>query len=486
MRDAISPPEGGNLSIVMANCNLSRPSLLPPNQLRTNRVHKSTRFGWFVLGTWAVAMTFALTGCTGESSSGGGEQPGVGLPEADPPPRNSGESADVVLDWMALHLDMVRRESVSAPVATRVFANAALAIEAAVSLATGGEALAIEGMNYPEPPSELLNLEVATSAAAAQATRELFPSRDATRSADALEAHHRRAFGSANDEASVVFGRAVADAVIARAATDVFDTVERRLRPEPDRPGGWEPTPPAFQRALEPGWGDLRPLVANDTDCPVADPVAYSEDPESTFFAEAMAVFNITGALTADQRRTAQYWNDRPGFSFTPSGHWVHIALTELEHELQLGDTNVSLNNAADLYALLSVAQADTFIANWVVKYRTDVIRPVSYLRQLVDPDWLPALNTPPFPEYPSGHSAGSAAAAEVLTKVLGEREFTDTTHASIGWPARTYASYDDAAAEASRSRLYGGIHYPMGSQAGAKQGRCIAEVVLERLDRSR
>jgi len=116
------------------------------------------------------------------------------------------------------------------------------------------------------------------------------------------------------------------------------------------------------------------------------------------------------------------------------------------------------------------------------VKYRTNLLRPVTYIQRLVDPDWLPFLPTPPFPEYPSGHSSGSAASATVLTELLGDRAFTDTTHDRIGWAPRQFDSFADAAAEASQSRLYAGIHYPMGLRAGADQGRCIAGTALTRL----
>lgn len=443
------------------------------------------------VGAVAIGLGF-MAGCSGGAGSGGtgaGDVAGSALvaevprPEADPVPRDDPDPAAVVVDWMDLHLDLVRRESVSAPVATRVFANAAVAIAGAAALATGDQPLVIDGIDYPSVPDGAdLNAAVVTASAAAEATRMLFPSRFARQSVDALEAHHYGSFSG--DDESVLFGRQVADAVMARAATDGYDTVDRRRFATSGLPGAWEPTPPGFQRPLEPGWGELKPFVASDDDCPVADPVPYSEDPNSAFFAEAMAVYNTDAALTDEQVATARYWNDRPGFTFTPSGHWVFITAAELDAERADTDTDVSLVDAATTYALLSVAQADAFIANWVVKYRTDVVRPVTYLRNLVDPDWLPVLNTPPFPEYPSGHSTGSAAAATVLTSVFGDREFTDSTHEDLGWPARTYSSFGEAATEASVSRRYGGIHYPMGSVAGEEQGVCLAGVVLERLAR--
>lgn len=449
---------------------------------------------------WVLRRTLALSavsvglvfgsGCSaGESSTGTGPTGvsgsdlvlDVARPETDPKPRDGNNPATVVSDWMDLHLDLVRRQAVSAPVATRIFANAAVATAVAAALATDDQPLAIDGIAYPPAPSGVsLNAAVVASSAAAEASRALFPNADARESVDALEAHHYRTF--AGDDESVLLGRRVADAVMARAASDGYDTIERRRPPITARPGTWEPTPPAFRRAREPGWGNLLPFIASDDDCPVGDPVPYSEDPDSPFFDQAMAVYNIAEALTDDQRDTARYWKDRPSFTSTPSGHWIHIGRTELDRDLDERPRETSLAVAAELYALLAIAQADTFIANWKVKYRTDVVRPVTYLQKLIDPDWLPVLNTPAFPEYPSGHSAGSAASASILARTFGDRGFTDTTHAVLGWPDRTYSSFTEAAMEASQSRLYGGIHFPMGLSAGEQQGRCIANVALDRI----
>jgi hypothetical protein len=440
-----------------------------------------------VAGLLAIAI---VAGGCGDAKPTGSERP-VG----DPVPRNAEQPGDVVLDWMDLHLDLVRRESVSAPVATRVFAYASVALEAAVALAEGREPLDVNGIAYPPPSDGSLNPAVAASAATAEVSRRLFANRNAGASIDALEAHQLSIAADSSDndgsidEASIALGREVADAVMERASVDGYDTVER-VRPElGSQPWSWRPTPPGFARAREPGWGELVPFVATVADCPVPDPVDYSTATESEFFAEAMAVLEADAQLTEAQIETARYWNDRSGLTFTPSGHWVHIAGTELERDSSLVAGEVaewlgSLEFAAQLYALVSIAQADTFIANWAVKYDVDLLRPVTYLREQVDPEWLPAIDTPPFPEYPSGHSAGSAASATILSAIIGEQPFTDTTHTALGWPDREFDSFDEAAEQASLSRLYGGIHFPMGLSAGAQQGRCMAEVVLQRLGR--
>jgi hypothetical protein len=138
---------------------------------------------------------------------------------------------------------------------------------------------------------------------------------------------------------------------------------------------------------------------------------------------------------------------------------------------------------AAEVYAVLSIAVADAFISCWEEKYRSMVIRPVTYIQRVIDPGWDPFLATPPFPEYSSGHSVQSAAAATVLEAMLGDSvSFEDDIHLNIGQPPRRFSSFRAAADEAAISRLYGGIHYPMAIANGISQGNCVGRRVLERL----
>jgi membrane-associated phospholipid phosphatase len=128
-----------------------------------------------------------------------------------------------------------------------------------------------------------------------------------------------------------------------------------------------------------------------------------------------------------------------------------------------------------DVLARLGIAVADAFIACWASKYDYDLLRPVTYIRRFIDPKFEPLLNTPPFPEYPSGHSTQSAAAAVVLTAIWGaDYAFDDDTHADDGLPARSFPSFQAAAAEAAISRLYGGIHFRAAIERGLEQGRCV------------
>jgi hypothetical protein len=145
-----------------------------------------------------------------------------------------------------------------------------------------------------------------------------------------------------------------------------------------------------------------------------------------------------------------------------------------------VSEQGYSLDRAAEAYAKLGIAVADSFIGCWNAKYDYNVLRPITYIQSTIDGNWQPLLNTPPFPEYPSGHSVQSAAAAVVLTELFGENfAFTDHTHDDHGLEPRSFASFNQAAEEAAVSRLYGGIHFRAAIENGLEQGRCIGEKVV-------
>jgi hypothetical protein len=187
-----------------------------------------------------------------------------------------------------------------------------------------------------------------------------------------------------------------------------------------------------------------------------------------------MEVLAVTGALSDEQERIARFWSDDPMLSPTPPGHWIAIALTVIE------DRDLDIRRASDMLARLGIAMADAFIGCWRTKYQYDLLRPVTYINRVIDPGWRPMLATPPFPEYPSGHSSQSGAAAEVLGGLVGtDVAFVDRTHVDDGLPARRFGSFRAAADEAALSRLYGGIHFRSAIERGLDQGRCVGRHVL-------
>lgn len=247
-----------------------------------------------------------------------------------------------------------------------------------------------------------------------------------------------------------------------------------------DRPSGADEILPDIDptAALEPYWGRVATWGMSAAEaCAPPPPIEYSDRPGSAFWAQVDTVYRTSLELTDEQRTIALHWADNPGNTGTPPGHWVSI-LRQVVGQLELSPLQ-----AAETFALTGLGLADAFVSAWHEKYRSNVVRPVTYIRDHVDSSWETVVVTPPFPEYTSGHSVVSGAAGEILTTLLGDgRAFVDSTHISSGIAPRRYASFRAAADEASISRLYGGIHYPMAIVAGKSQGVCVARALLDRV----
>jgi hypothetical protein len=319
------------------------------------------------------------------------------------------------------------------------------------------------------------------NAALAFMTRSLFPTApDALRAeVDQLEAQLWDDVPSGILLRSVDRGREVAAAVDAWSRDDGGHEGYLRNFPSdyvpPAGAGLWVPTPPGFMPALQPYWGGNR-CMALDTAlaCDPGPPPPFSIDEDSAFFAEALEVYETVNALTPEQLAIALFWSDDPGQTATPPGHSVSILGQVIRAQER------SLADAAEAYVRLGIAVCDAFIACWRVKYIHNLIRPISYIRSQIDPAWgdpLP-VTTPPFPEYTSGHSIQSAAAAEVLRTTFGEVAFTDHTHDGRGLAPRSFDSFSAFAQEAAISRLYGGIHFRSAIERGLEQGRCVGATV--------
>jgi hypothetical protein len=133
------------------------------------------------------------------------------------------------------------------------------------------------------------------------------------------------------------------------------------------------------------------------------------------------------------------------------------------------------------IYTSISIGLMDAFICCWDEKYRTNRIRPETAIRKYIDPAWTPLLQTPPFPEYLSGHSVISASSATILTQFFGDKfHYTDSVEISYGLPARSFNSFNEAAIEAGVSRYYGGIHFMDAIDEGRKQGIKVGEWVMQ------
>jgi hypothetical protein len=408
--------------------------------------------------------------------------------------------ADVAIEWFRLAVELVRRApGYAPPVAARTFGYMGVTLyEALVPGMPGYQSLVGQLNAMPPMPWPAAGVEyhwpTVANAALAQSARLLFPTVTdlPLRAINALEARlaaeiaGQAAPGAVEAdvlEASVAHGRAVAEAVFAWSQSDgghegYLHTVAADYVLAAGE-GLWQPSAPDYGLPLLPAWGENRPLLLPAGDaCAAPPPPAYSTDPASPFYREAREVYDTVRALSKEQREIALFWADDSGTTATPPGHSLSIASQVMAVE------RVSLAQATELYARLGIALNDSFIVCWKTKYIYNVVRPLTYIQQVIDPNWnapeiTDPLVTPPFPEYTSGHSVEARAAAEVLTAAFGDHyRFTDVTHVDRGLAPRTFPSFYAAAAEAAVSRLYGGIHYRSAIEQGLAQGACVGRRV--------
>ena len=271
----------------------------------------------------------------------------------------------------------------------------------------------------------------------------------------------------------VLSGSAAPIADAARADTrNLFSNRPKDLGPKTTLPQ-FNPT-----KTTEPYWGTLRTFAIRDGDeCQPPAPPVYSEVPGSDFYRMGRELYDSTRNLDAEKKAIALFWADNPIATGTPGFHWISV----INQMVTL--RGLSAEQTVEAYALTSIAIADAFVGCWKEKFRSQVVRPVTYVNRVIDPRWQTLFPTPPFPEYPSGHSTLSGAAATVLIGLLGDSTaFTDSTQVDIGAPARSFRNFSHALNEVAVSRVYGGIHYMPAVTNGMVQGKCIGQRVLQRV----
>ena len=263
-----------------------------------------------------------------------------------------------------------------------------------------------------------------------------------------------------------------------------------------DDPSRWQPTPPAYMDGIEPHWNEIRTFLIDSAQQFKPEPhPEFSMDKDSKFYKELMEVYNTGNEIQkngddSEKVEIAKFWDCNPFVSVTrghfmfatkkisPGAHWILI--TKIVTRM----TNSNVEETVNAYTKTSLAIADAFISCWDEKYRSNLIRPETLINQTIDPDWLPILQTPPFPEYSSGHSVVSGAASVILTKIFGENfHFDDDTELQFGLPMRSFDSFYQASSEAAISRMYGGIHYRAAIENGLEQGKRVGRYIADKLE---
>lgn len=292
-------------------------------------------------------------------------------------------------------------------------------------------------------------------------------------------------------DSSVAVASYIAARMVDFARADRYGKLSAQLRYTPVKGDAyWYPTPPAYMEAVEPNWKSVRPLLIDSCNQFMSKPpVAFSKDSTSEFYRLAKEVYDISLKPAPEHLQMASFWDCNPfavataghmsiGFKkISPGGHWMNIA------GIAAQKAQLDLKATITVQMLVGITIMDAFICCWDEKYRSNRIRPETYINRYIDIKWQPLLQTPPFPEYTSGHSVVSTATAEVLTYLLGDQfGYTDNSEELFEIPARTFTSFRQAAAEAAMSRLYGGIHYRDAIENGQQQGKELGAFIVERL----
>jgi len=292
-------------------------------------------------------------------------------------------------------------------------------------------------------------------------------------------------------KASEAYGQAVAVFIKEWASKDMYSqtrTYPKYTIKEEDR--FWKPTPPDYMDGIEPHWKEIRTMVLDSSDqFSPKDPLPFDLNEGSPFQKQLMEVFEVTNNLDEEQINIAKFWDCNPYVThhkghamfatkkITPGGHWMGITA------IATRKAKSSFDETINAFTNVTISLFDGFISCWDEKWDTLIVRPETLINQYYDEEWLPLLQTPPFPEYTSGHSVISRAAAVTLTDLFGDNfDFVDTTEIAYGLPERSYTSFIHASEEAAISRLYGGIHYMMAIEEGIKQGQGVGDYIVQGL----
>jgi len=290
---------------------------------------------------------------------------------------------------------------------------------------------------------------------------------------------------------SVKVAQLMSAAIVNYSKTDNYNKLSALKRYAPlKEEGKWYPTPPGYFEAVEPNWKTIRTMVIDSASQFKPLPlIPFSKDTSSAFYKQVKDVYDISKHLTAEQINQALFWDCNPfaittsghmtiGFKkISPGGHWMHVA------GLVSRQAHLNFDQSITVLSLEGITLMDAFISCWETKYDSNRLRPETYINRYMDVKWQPVLQTPPFPEYTSGHAVISNASAELLTYLLGDNfAYTDNTEIPFGSSQRSFKSFRQAAAEASMSRFYGGIHYMESIEKGNDQGKKIAAHIIAKI----
>lgn len=384
------------------------------------------------------------------------------------------------------------------PVASRIYAYTSLASYEAIRFAKPGNASVAEKLNgFPTMPVPDKDQQYNYTLAATKAfctvafNIRIFSDTVLHKYEDSVENLFKASIPGDIYDRSISFGESVGKAVLSRATKDMYkETRGMAKNLGTDVNGKWLPTPPDYFDGVEPNWRLIRPLAMDTASQfrPLA-PFPFSKDSSSEFYRMVKETYNVSQNLTEEQKTIASYWDDNPfvmqhtghlmyaNKKITPGGHWMGITA------IACRKSNADAVKTAQAYCLTSAALLDGFISCWEAKYFYEYVRPITLINAWHNRDWNSYLQTPPFPEYTSGHSTITSASAEVLSAIFGDNfAFHDNSDSAYIGMTRDFVSFRQAAAEASISRLYGGIHFRPSLDTGLARGAMVGKNLLVKL----
>jgi hypothetical protein len=395
--------------------------------------------------------------------------------------------------------DVIVYDIFSPPVASRVYVYPSIAAYEIMAKAypqkyesLAGQVSDLEAV--PEADNENVNYHLAAIHAFMSVGQTMIFSEEKMEKfrASLYESLNQNGLPSRVKDASIQYGEEVAKHILEWADGDMYKQTRTfpkyTIRSETQF---WKPTPPDYMEGIEPHWDKIRTMVIDSArQFKPKEPHPIDMKEGSPFYTELMEVYEVGNSLDEEGKEIAKFWDCNPYVShhrghamfatkkITPGGHWIGIVA------IATRKANSTFDETIHAYAKTSIALFDAFISCWDEKWRTIVVRPETLINEFIDEEWVPLLQTPPFPEYTSGHSVISRAAAVTLTDIYGDGfVFEDTTEVEYGLTKRSFDSFLDASEEAAISRLYGGIHYMMAIENGVAQGENVGLYINQNLN---
>lgn len=401
-------------------------------------------------------------------------------------------SSKLTQQWMTEVYNTVKRQGLFALDASRIYAYTAIAMyESMVHGIPNGRSLEgqLQGLeNLPKPDAtKVYDWGIVLCHTTPIVLRALTPSvsTNSIESIDKLATEQESSLVSKNkisDEVmknSKEFGAALAFALLKWAQADNRFELERMTYTPPSRtnnPQFWDPTT-LNQSYMMPFWWTSRPFVINSYRiCEPEPPYPYSTASNSPYYRDVKEVYDAS--LDPAKVKIGLYWANNPGLSGSPAGSWLGIGNQLIDQ------FNVDITTSLKMYTLLTIGTRDVFISTWYSKYKWNLQRPVTYVREVLGyRTWESPVPTPPYPDYLSGTSCNAGVSSKTLTRLFGEnRTFQDGQHVDKNLGFRLFKSFNEAGVEAFHSRIYGGVHMRRACELGFKHGQCVSDYIWDNL----